>query len=183
MTKTQGICNLSPSLIRIVFTFTKNAQTHKSRQTHCGFIWCPDREHDFPLQPCIARVPSFTWDTTKFMNKRQRLLTLPSEFLLVTLDVFSLWTNVLHDEGIAACVKALNLRESPAPPTADIYPLIQLILTKISLYSIKKLFTNARYCHGHLYGSISHKLVNGKVGIRVPAHLEQQTSSVVVVVY
>ena len=81
---------------------------------------------DHFLQPLVTKLPSYIWD---FLNKLQRMPTLPPGSLLVTLDVSSLYTNIPHNEGIVACEEALNSRESPAPPTADLCHLIWLILS------------------------------------------------------
>ena len=76
---------------------------------------------DYFLQPNVVHLPSYFGDTT-FINKLRRLPTLQPDFLLVTLDVFSLYTNILHEEVIAGCEQFLNLRESQvhAPPTANL---------------------------------------------------------------
>ena len=42
--------------------------------------------------------------------------SLPTESLLVALDVSSLYSNIPHKEGITACEESLNLRESQVPP-------------------------------------------------------------------
>ena len=53
--------------------------------------------------------------------KVQSLTNLPSDTLLVTLDVSSLYTNIPHAEGIAACIESLNTRETQSPPTVDLH--------------------------------------------------------------
>ena len=70
--------------------------------------------------------------TTDFINKLRRLPLLPSGCLLLTLDVSSLYTNILQEEGITACEEFLNCWERQEPPTADLWELIQLVLTKNS---------------------------------------------------
>ena len=87
---------------------------------------------DHYIQPLVAELPSYVRDTTDFLNKLQRLPPLPPGSLLVTLDVSSLYTNIPHDEGIAACEEALNSRNTQDPPTPDLCNLIRLILTKNS---------------------------------------------------
>ena len=57
---------------------------------------------DYHLQPLVHKLPSFVKDTNDFL----KLLTignLPTNSLLVTLDVSSLYTNIPHNEGINAC--------------------------------------------------------------------------------
>ena len=66
---------------------------------------------DFFLQPGMVHLPSYIQNTTDFLNKLQRSPILPPDYLLGTLDVSSLYTNVSHKEGIAACKEYLNLRE------------------------------------------------------------------------
>ena len=82
------------------------------------------------LRPLVRTIPSYIKDTTDFLMKVQSLTNLPSNTLLVTLDVSSLYTNIPHEEGIAACTEALNTRETQSPPTADLAELISEILNK-----------------------------------------------------
>ena len=82
------------------------------------------------LRPLVRTIPSYIKDTTDFLMKVQSLTNLPSNALLVTLDVSSLYTNIPHEEGIAACTEALNTRETQSPPTADLAELISEILNK-----------------------------------------------------
>ena len=49
-----------------------------------------------------------------------------------------LYTNIPLNEGIAACKEALNSRELPVPPTADLCHLIWLILSLNSFTFSKK---------------------------------------------
>ena len=80
----------------------------------------------------VKSIDSYIKDTTHFLCKIQSVTNLPSNTLLVTLDVTSLYTNIPHDEGIAACATALNTRQSQLPPTADLVTLITHILKKNS---------------------------------------------------
>ena len=58
---------------------------------------------DYHLKPLVHTTPSFIKDTTHFLNKLNELGRLPSNAILVTLDVSSLYTNIPHREGIDAC--------------------------------------------------------------------------------
>ena len=64
-----------------------------------------------------------------FLRKLSTLGTLPPGSILVTLDVSSLYTNIPHNEGMAACREALETCPTPAPPTNYLVGLIQQILT------------------------------------------------------
>ena len=86
---------------------------------------------DHHLRPLVQTIPYYIKDTTDFLMKVQSLTNhLPSDTLLVTLDVSSLYTNIPHAEGITACIEALNTRETQSPPTADLAELISEILDK-----------------------------------------------------
>ena len=87
---------------------------------------------NFFLQPSMTQLLSHIQDTTEFINKLWRLPWLPPGCLLVTLDVSSLYKNISHEEGIAACEEFLNRREKQEPPTTDLCHIIQLVLTKNS---------------------------------------------------
>ncbi|XP_021340551.1 uncharacterized protein LOC110441668 [Mizuhopecten yessoensis] len=60
---------------------------------------------DFHLRPFVEHLPSFLKDTTDYLNKTPAN-NLPEGTLLVTMDVVSLYTNIPHDGGIAACREA-----------------------------------------------------------------------------
>ena len=56
---------------------------------------------DSHLRQYTPRVPSYIKDTTHFTNI-MKIIQLDPEDLLVTIDVSSLYTNIPHNEGIAA---------------------------------------------------------------------------------
>ena len=84
---------------------------------------------DHHLCALVVQIPSYLRDTTDFLRKLSTLETLPPGSILVTLDVSSLYTNIPHNEGVAACREALETRPSLAPPTNYLVDLIQQILT------------------------------------------------------
>ena len=85
---------------------------------------------DFHLKPLGEKVTSHIKDTTDFLLKLKSVGIVPPGSLLETLDVLSLYTNILHAEGIKACRELLNTRVVQEAPTEDIVNLITLILTK-----------------------------------------------------
>ena len=68
-------------------------------------------------------------DTNDFLNKLLTIGKLPSNSLLVTLDVSSLYTNIPHNEGINACDHFLRTNPHNTIPTGTICDLIRMILT------------------------------------------------------
>ncbi|XP_033116641.1 uncharacterized protein LOC117116665, partial [Anneissia japonica] len=83
---------------------------------------------DSILNPLLVCIPSFIQDTTHFLKKLNDIPPLPNHALLVTLDACSLYTNIPHDEGIAACEKFISTND-PAQSSPDISKLIKFILT------------------------------------------------------
>ena len=81
------------------------------------------------LNPLVSKLPSYIKDTTHFLNKLDSISTLPNDFLLVTLDISSLYTNIPHTEGIQAARLHLDERTSKTPPTETVCDLINIILT------------------------------------------------------
>ena len=75
---------------------------------------------------------------------------MPPGCLLVTLDVSLLYTNIPHEEGIAACKEFLNRREKQEPPTTDLCQLIRLVLMK-NLFVFDE--TNYLQVHGTAMGT------------------------------
>ena len=66
--------------------------------------------------------------------KLQQLDDLSIKSLLVIIDVISLYTNVLHQEGFDACRETLNKRDVLDPPTEDIVQLALFFLNKNNFF-------------------------------------------------
>ena len=74
---------------------------------------------DYHLKPLVHKTASYIKDTTHFLNKLDQLGHLPSNAILVTLNISLLYTNILHNEGINAWLHYLNISlTSLAPPYA-----------------------------------------------------------------
>ena len=64
---------------------------------------------DHLLKPLLKHIPSYVQDTTHFLNRIFSLNDkLPKQFILVTIDVKSLYTNIPNSEGIQACLDMLK---------------------------------------------------------------------------
>ena len=106
-------------------------------------------------------IPSYTKDTTDFLNRLQLITDLPSEMLLVTLDVKPLYTN---SEGIEGCRAALNTRQVLQPPTEDLIYLIKLILTKNNSFLKGTLASETWDGYGNMNGPILRQYIHGRLG-------------------
>jgi hypothetical protein len=82
---------------------------------------------DFHLQPFVENLPSHIKDTTDYLKKLENL-TIPENTTLVTMDVTSLYTNIPHDDGIAACRKIWEQRTDQEPPTECLVEMLTLVL-------------------------------------------------------
>lgn len=83
---------------------------------------------DYHLKPIVQSLPSYFKDTTHFLLELEKLGPLPSNAILVTLDVSSLYTNIPHRDGLEACRHFLNTRKNKSLPTERLCDLIQMIL-------------------------------------------------------
>ncbi|XP_077155826.1 uncharacterized protein LOC143818375 [Ranitomeya variabilis] len=66
---------------------------------------------DFFLQPIASSLPSFIRDSSHFIEVCGQI-ELPNDFLLVTCDVESLYSNIDHKQGIEAVTHFLNVKSS-----------------------------------------------------------------------
>ena len=55
---------------------------------------------DFFLQPYLPTIPSFIKDTDDLIRRIRNIIELPSDVLLVTVDVVSLYRSIPHDFGL-----------------------------------------------------------------------------------
>ena len=82
---------------------------------------------DLHLRPHVENLPSYLKDTTDYLNKTPSS-NLPDNTILVTMDVTSLYTNIPHDEGIAACKEVWDAREVQIPSTESLTKLLEHVL-------------------------------------------------------
>ena len=62
----------------------------------------------------VSTIPSFLNDSTDFLKRIiQRNHVLPSDVILLTKDVKSLYTSILHDKGISVAIEYLNRYNPP----------------------------------------------------------------------
>ena len=83
---------------------------------------------DSILNPLLHKIPSYLQDSTHFLRIINSMGTLPTEALLVTMDVTSLYTNIPHEEGVRACKEFIYDHTSDQTLSCDISKLIFFIL-------------------------------------------------------
>ena len=66
---------------------------------------------EYHLKPLAQNVKSYIRDTNDFLSKLASLPPLPDDVILCTIDVVGLYPNILHDEGLIAMRKALDLQK------------------------------------------------------------------------
>ena len=92
-----------------------------------GFGSCTTKLSEF-LEHQAQRCKSYIKDTNQFLLKLQSLKKLPSNTILVTMDVSSLYTNIDQEEGAEACFKKLEQRKRKNVPSLLLKKLILLVL-------------------------------------------------------
>ena len=84
------------------------------------------------IEPLASNLPSHTKDKKHFLNLIEKLLHLPSNVLLVTADVTSLYTNIPLEEGIAAVIyfmeKYKHLLPTNCQPSHIVRAMLDFIL-------------------------------------------------------
>ncbi len=62
---------------------------------------------DAYLNPLVPKLPSYVKDTKHFIQIIEDIGTLPTNSILVSFDVTSLYTNIPHTDSLQSCAKAL----------------------------------------------------------------------------
>ena len=85
---------------------------------------------DFFPQPYMPSIPSSIKDTDDFIRRIRNIIDLPSDVLLVTFDVVSLYPSIPHDFGLCALKDFLFDRNLPAIVVNGIHNMTELVLKK-----------------------------------------------------
>ena len=84
------------------------------------------------IQPIASNLLSYIKDTNYFLNLIEKLPPLPPNALLIRADVTSLYTNSVHEEGIAAVIHFLeeykHLLPTNYPPSHIVHIILDFIL-------------------------------------------------------
>ena len=90
------------------------------------------------IQPLARNLPSHIKDTRHFLNLIEELPPLPSNALLVTADVTSLYTNIPHEKGVAAVIHFMKEFEHLLPTNCPPPDIVHIILDFILKHSTFK---------------------------------------------
>ena len=90
------------------------------------------------IQPLASNLPSHIKDTKHFLNLIEKLPPLPPNALLVTADVTSLYTNIPHEEGIAAVLHFMKEYKHLLPTNCPPPHIVRIILDFILKHSTFK---------------------------------------------
>ena len=83
---------------------------------------------DYHLRSHVEALSSHIKDTTDYLRKMESLNPLPPDTILVSMDVTSLYTNIPHADGIAACKEVWEQRSNQNPPTECLVQMLTLVL-------------------------------------------------------
>ena len=90
------------------------------------------------IQPLASNLPSHIKDTKHFLNLIEKLPPLPPNALLVTADVTSLYTNIPHEDGIAAVIHFMEKYKHQLPTNCPPPHIVRVILDFILKHSTFK---------------------------------------------
>jgi len=83
------------------------------------------------LRPLVPLIPSYIKDTSHILQKLRSLGHIPTHAILCTMDVSSLYTNIPHQEGVTACLRAIEHSDlQHLPPLEIISYLMRTILER-----------------------------------------------------
>ena len=108
------------------------------------------------IQPLASNLPSHIKDTKHFLNFIEKPQPLPPNAILVTADVTSLYTNIPHEEGIAAVIHFMEEYKHLLPTNCPPPHIVRIILDFILKHSTFK------FMDTHI-----HQILGTSMGIRM----------------
>ena len=80
------------------------------------------------MQQLLQKIPSYLKDRTQILRNHSYIGTLAPGSILISIDVNSLYINIPHADGEAACRAFLNKHDIQSDIATDIHILIDVIL-------------------------------------------------------
>ena len=108
--------------------------------SNCGY--CTEKISstlDYQVQPLAQKVKSYNKDTNHFLIKLKSLGKLPQDAILCTIDVFGLYPNIPHSEGLTSLRTFLELRDKKEISSDIVAELAEIVLKTTFFNSMKKL--------------------------------------------
>ena len=108
--------------------------------SNCGY--CTEKISstlDYQVQPLAQKVKSYNKDTNHFLIKLKSLGKLPQDAILCTIDVFGLYPNIPHSEGLTSLRRFLELRDKKETSSDIVAELAEIVLKTTFFNSMKKL--------------------------------------------
>ena len=108
--------------------------------SNCGY--CTEKISstlDYQVQPLAQKVRSYNKDTNHFLIKLKSLGKLPQDAILCTIDVFGLYPNIPHSEGLTSLGRFLELRDKKEISSDIVAELAEIVLKTTFFNSMKKL--------------------------------------------
>ena len=108
--------------------------------SNCGY--CTEKISstlDYQVQPLAQKVKSYNKDTNHFLIKLKSLGKLPQDAILCTIDVFGLYPNIPHSEGLTSLRRFLELRDKKEISSDIVAELAEIVLKTTFFNSMKKL--------------------------------------------
>ena len=90
---------------------------------------------DFFLQTYLPTIPSFIKDTDDFIRRILNIIDMPSDVLIATLDVMSLYPSIPHNFGLHALNDFLLDHNLPTKVDNEILNMTELVLKRNVFHS------------------------------------------------
>ncbi|CAN7951906.1 unnamed protein product [Ixodes pacificus] len=94
---------------------------------------------DVMIKDIPPSLPSYIKDTNHFLREISSL-SIPKDSFLVTLDVSSLYTNIPHDDGIAALIEAYESHRSPGTPDGYTVSILTRLVLELNSFEFHDKF-------------------------------------------
>ena len=96
------------------------------------------------MEPLAREVKSYIKDTNGFLKKYRSLPNLPDDIILCTVDIVGLYPNILHDEGLSALCKRLDLRQEKDITISTLVELAEIVLKNNTFTFLEKTLKQKR---------------------------------------
>ena len=113
--------------------------------SNCGY--CTEKIYstlDYQVQPLSQKVKSYIKDTNHFLIKLKSLGKLPKDAILCTIDVFGLYPNIPHSEGLNSLQRFLELRDNKQISSDTLIELAEIVLKNNFFEFDQKTFKQVR---------------------------------------
>ena len=125
-------------------------------------VVAPPSAFHHSLKPLVSTTPSYIKDTPHLISLLEST-HIPSNAILVTIDVSSLYTNIPQDEGTESCLEAIEAVEASHIPRNLLQHLFDIVL-RCNVFSVdSQVYQQIQVGDGDKDGSFVCQSVHGQI--------------------